>query len=232
MKFLAIIPARGGSKRLPGKNIRMLEGKPLIQYTIDVARACFDDKDICVSTDDSRIAHAVENIGLAVPFLRPAEYATDVARSEDVIFHALNFYREKGMQYDAVVLLQPTSPLRTTKHIKEAVDLYNAEVDMILSVKETDANPYFVLYEENEGGYLEKSKPGNFSRKQDVPKVYEANGALYVINIDSLESHGTLLKFKRVKKYLMDKVYSVDIDDELDWIVCETILQKLNAGPI
>src|SRR6056297_1801952 len=121
MNPLIIIPARGGSKGIPGKNIKELCGKPLIQYTVDAAREIFKDYEICVSTDSSEIKSVVEKLGLKVPFLRPIELATDTASTYDVLLHALNFYENKGYCSDVVILLQATSPFRTSKHIREAL---------------------------------------------------------------------------------------------------------------
>ncbi|MAO66098.1 MAG: CMP-N-acetylneuraminic acid synthetase [Balneola sp.] len=226
MKPLVVIPARGGSKRLPGKNIKPLNGKPLIHYSIEAAREVFEDAVICVSTDDEQIKEVSEQTGLTVPFLRPASLATDSADTRSVLLHAYEYYK-KDLQYEAdvIILLQPTSPLRAARHIKEALKLYNDELDMVVSVKETDANPYFVLYEENEEGYLEKSKKGEFTRKQDCPKVWEFNGAIYVINSNSIQQ-GQYLNSKRIIKYEMTKKSSIDIDDVLDWKLTELVLNE------
>ena len=158
MNILVVIPARGGSKGIPGKNIKPLNGKPLIYYTIDAARCIADDAHICVSTDDDLIIEVVEHYGLRVPFKRPDYLATDTASTYDVLLHALHYYEEKGEHIDVVVLLQATSPFRTGEHVKEALVLYSNEIDMVVSVKETDSNPYYVCFEENAQGMLEISK--------------------------------------------------------------------------
>lgn len=222
MNILYLIPARGGSKGLPGKNIKQLNGKPLVYYTVDAAREVGNDADICVSTDDEVIATVVKQYGLEVPFLRPGEIATDYATSEQVIDHAISFYESIGKRYEYVVLLQPTSPLRTGQHLRDALSLINTTTEIIVSVKETDANPYYVLFEENELGILEKSKDANFTRRQDCPKVFELNGAIYIINIVKLKSKG-LSKLQKVK-YVMDKKSSIDIDDDIDFKLAEVIL--------
>lgn len=223
MKFLLLIPARGGSKGIPGKNIKSLAGKPLIGYTIEAAKEVAAIEDICVSTDSEEIISAVKSFGLSVPFRRPHELATDEATSEAVILHALGFYKEQN--YDAVVLLQPTSPLRTARHIREAIAAYRPDVDMVVSVKETKSNPYYVLVEEDNDGFLRKSKEGSFKRRQDCPKVYEYNGAIYVINIPRLLQSGISGLSHKIK-YLMDQYDSVDIDDELDWMIAEARIKR------
>ncbi|MFN7119117.1 MAG: cytidylyltransferase domain-containing protein [Saprospiraceae bacterium] len=224
-QLLALIPARGGSKGIPGKNSKLLAGKPLIQYTLEVASQIFSPEDICVSTDDAAIRQVVEDFGIPVPFMRPPELATDEAGMYEVLLHALQFYQKQGKHYDALVLLQPTSPLRQVQHVREAMQLFHPELDMVVSVTETKANPYYVLFEENAEGYLEKSKPGNFVRRQDVPKVYAYNGAVYVMNTRSLQQ-GSPQTFRAVRKYVMDEKRSLDLDTELDWLFLEFLLSR------
>lgn len=225
MQPLVIIPARGGSKGVPRKNIKLLNGKPLIYYTIDAAREVVDDKDICVTTDDDEFIELVEKYELKVPFKRPKEFATDYIGGDDFIKHALDYYKTQGIFYDCVILLQPTSPFRKGFQIKEALTLFNVELDMVVSVKETSSNPYYVLFEENEKGFLEKSKKGNFVRRQDCPKVWEYNGAIYVINVKSIET-STIAQFTKVKKYQMDQISSIDIDSQIDWMFAEMMMKK------
>ncbi len=229
MKFLCIIPARGGSKGIPRKNIKELRGKPLIGYTIDVARSIFRDVDICVTTDDSSIIDIVENqFNLHVPFVRPFYLATDTSGSYEVLLHAIEYYETRGFFYDAIVLLQPTSPFRTSRHVKDAMALYSNSVDMVVSVVESDVNPYYNLFEEDNNGFLHLSKgEGDVVRRQDAPRVYEYNGAVYVINIQSLKKE-ILSKFKRKIKYVMDKESSLDLDTMYDWNIAEMILQQKN----
>lgn len=222
MKILFLIPARGGSKGLPDKNIKLLNGKPLICYTIDAAREVGNDADICVSTDDEMIVAVVERYGLTVPFVRPSELAKDSSSSEEVIKHTIEFYESRGKLYDYIVLLQPTSPLRTGRHLSEALKLINNDTEMIVSVKETDASPYYVLFEEDANGILHKSKEGVFTRRQDCPKVYELNGAIYIIKISKIKERG-LSGLQKVK-YVMDKKCSIDIDDIIDFKLSELIL--------
>ena len=226
MKILVIIPARGGSKGIPHKNIKPLAGKPLIHYTIDVARQIVADEDICVSTDDSEIIQCVEEYGLKVPFVRPAELATDTAGTYEVLLHALDFYEQQGKQFDVVLLLQNTSPFRTANQVKEALALYQSDIDMVVSVKECSANPYYCVFEENQDGYLKICKgDGNITRRQDAPKVYEYNGAIYAINPQSLKQM-PLNKFSRRIKYVMDEQSSLDLDTMNDWKMAELIISQ------
>ncbi len=226
MKTLVIIPARGGSKGIPRKNIKPLNGKPLIYYTIDCARAICSDEDICVSTDDTEIISVVEQYGLKVPFVRPAELASDTAGTYEVLLHALDFYEKQGRHYNAVVLLQNTSPFRKAEQVKEALGMYNDYVDMVVSVKECAANPYYCVFEENAEGYLHVCKgDGNIFRRQDAPKVYEYNGAIYIMNAETLKTTHMHKMQKRVK-YVMDDLSSFDLDTMWDWQMAEAIIAQ------
>ena len=230
MKILVIIPARGGSKGIPHKNIKPLNGKPLIYYTIDCARAICTDEDICVSTDDAGIISVVEEYGLKVPFVRPAELASDTAGTYEVLLHALDFYEKQGKQYDVVLLLQNTSPFRKVEQIKEALALYKDNVDMVVSVKECAANPYYSVFEEDSKGYLHICKgDGNITRRQDSPKVYEYNGAIYIMNAEKLKTTHMHKMQKRVK-YVMDDLSSFDLDTMWDWKMAEMIIKQKNNG--
>ena len=225
MKSLFLITARGGSKGIPGKNIKPFMGKPLLYYAIDTARELASDTDICLSTDDDAISQAAEDYGLSLPFKRPDTLATDQASSYEVILHAVDFYKNQNKHYDTVVLLQPTSPFRTAKHVREAMALYSDDLDMVVSVTESDHNPYFNLFEENAGGYLTKSKEGSFARRQDFPNVYAYNGAVYVINVASLEKM-PLSQFGKIKKYVMSAEDSIDLDTPLDWLFAEFLASR------
>ncbi len=226
MNTLVIIPARGGSKGIPHKNIKPLDGKPLIYYTIDVARQIVSDEDICISTDDAEIIKCVEDYGLKVPFVRPAELASDTAGTYEVLLHALDFYEKQGKQYDVVLLLQNTSPFRTAEQVKEALNIYTSDVDMVVSVNETKTNPYYNCVEEGPDGFLKKTLDSTMlTRRQDAPITYEYNGAIYVMNVEKLKAmhYG---KFTKIVKYVMDELHSVDLDTMLDWKYAEFIINE------
>lgn len=226
MKILVVIPARGGSKGIPHKNIKPLNGKPLIHYTIDVARGVAADTDICVSTDDVDIIKCVEDYGLKVPFVRPAELATDTAGTYEVLLHALDFYEKRGCHYDVVLLLQNTSPFRKVEHVKEAMKLFRSDIDMVVSVNQTKTNPYYNCFEDNSEGFLKKTlDSSNFIRRQDAPVTYEYNGAIYIINAEQLKKM-TLGEFNRRVKYVMDDIHSVDLDNMIDWKFAEFIIKE------
>lgn len=225
MKALFLIPARGGSKGIPHKNMKPLAGKPLIYYTIDAARLVAPEEDICVSTDDEEIIRLVEEYGLSVPFRRPNELAQDASGTYEVILHALDYYKAQGKSYDVVVLLQPTSPFRTGEHIREAMNLYSSECDMVVSVTETRANPYYVMFQEDANGYLQHILKGTFTRRQDCPVVYEYNGAVYVMNVVSLCTK-SLAAFTQNRKYVMPSSVSIDLDTPEDWMYAEFIMEQ------
>lgn len=225
MKLLIIIPARGGSKGLPGKNIRPLCGKPLIGYSIELARTIVSDKDICVSTDAQEIIDVVERYGLYVPFVRPAHLSTDTATTNDVLVHALNFYQQQGREYDAILLLQPTSPLRTAAQVHEALALYETHpgIDMVVSVKKSHAAA--VISHENEEGWLIPTLNTHSGPRQQITSYYEYNGAIYIINPISLQKKG-IPNFTKRLKYVMSEETSYDIDSLTDWQIVEHFMRN------
>jgi len=222
MRELVIIPARGGSKGIPGKNIKPLAGRPLIYYTLDAACEIADHAAICVSTDSDEIIEKVQAYGLQIPFKRPSRLAGDEIGTYPVLLHALEFY---GHDFDRIIVLQPTSPFRTAIHIREARELFRPDLDMVASVKQSSANPYFNLFEEDQEGYLRRSGKGSYARRQDCPPIYELNGAIYVINPRSLEQ-GPPSSFSRIQKYVMPAEDSIDIDSPFDWRLAEWIMQR------
>lgn len=224
--ILVVIPARSGSKGIPGKNIKKLHGKPLINYTIEAAKEIFENSQVIVSTDDKEIAEIAASHGANIPFLRPKELAQDDSSTRDVILHLVDYFERKKSMPSVIVLLQVTSPLRNSKHLNEALDLFfHKDCDMVVSVTESKTSPYFNLYEENKEGYLQKSKDGAFTRRQDVPPVYEYNGAIYIFKTKSIVE-SEMKDFEKITKYVMSKNDSIDIDDEVDWKITEYILTK------
>ena len=226
MKILYLIPARGGSKGLPGKNIKKLGGKSLINHAIDYARNFTTDENICMSTDSDQIIESALENNYKVPFIRPNNLSTDTASTNEVILHAINYYESKGFLFDLLVLLQPTTPFRKKVDLKNMLNHWNQNIDLMVSVKESHDSPYFNLFEENSDNYLIKSKASKSTRRQDAPKVYSFNGSLYLYNVKSLKSK-PVIEFNKIKKYVMNNpLYSIDIDNELDWLVAETIINN------
>ena len=242
---LFIIPARGGSKGIPMKNIADLCGRPLIAYTIDAALQCLDlladdgsaerpdSRRVIVSTDSPEIAAKAGEEGIEVPFLRPAELSTDTAGSREVILHAMDFADGMGLEYDCVVLLQPTSPFRHGNHVAEAIALFDpARTDMVVSVCKASANPYYNCFETDpETGFLHISKgDGLLTRRQDAPDAWEYNGAVYVINSDSIRRM-PLGAFPRRIPYEMRPEDSLDIDSPIDLTVARAVMtSRLEAA--
>ncbi len=230
LKPLYIIPARGGSKGIPHKNIKLLGGKPLIAYSIDVAKALTDDlRRVVLSTDDAQIADVARQCGLPVDYMRPAEFATDTSGSREVMIDVMDWADKQGIDYDCIVLLQPTSPLRTVDDVTAALSLYNENVDMVVSVAEARSNPYYNCFETDpQTGFLHVSKgEGLFTRRQDAPSAWEYTGAVYVINPVSLRRQ-PLGAFKRRLPSPMPSERSIDLDSLTDWLVAETLLANEN----
>ena len=226
MNILYLIPARGGSKGVPKKNIKLLNQKPLLHYAIEFARKFTTDNHICLSTDDTEIIECAKACNFGADFRRPKQLATDSANTNDVINHAIVYYESRGKFYDLVVLLQPTSPFRKKEHLVEMIDIWEDKLDLLVSVKESHDSPYFNLFEENDDGMLVCMSGSKVSRRQDVPKIYAYSGAFYVFNVDSLKEK-PISNFTRIRKYLInDPIYSLDIDTEFDWFVAEAIIRN------
>lgn len=226
-KALYIIPARGGSKGIPRKNIKLLAGKPLIHYSIEVARSLTnDDSRVIVSTDDDEIRYVAEETGLTVGYKRPSELGADTTGSREVILDVMDYADRMGIEYDSVVLLQPTSPLRTVDDVRSCLELYTPDIDMVVSVTSAPCNPYYDCFETLADGTLHVSKgDGLYTRRQDAPPAYQFNGAVYVINPDSIRRL-PLGAFPRRIPYVMPQERSVDLDTPLDWMVMEKMIEK------
>ena len=220
-----VIPARGGSKGIPGKNKKLLNGKPLIQYSIDYARNFVSDNQICLSSDSQEIIDIANQLGLKVSFLRPKYLAGDQSSTFDVLKHAIEFFQNNNKNYKNLVLLQPTSPFRAKKHFEEAYKEVSEKTDVVVSVTEESQNPYYNVYEEDETGGLKISKgSGNYTRRQDCPPVYSINGSIYVFKIEALKKAASFRDFKIIKKYVMEDIYKVDLDTPAQWQYYEYLI--------
>lgn len=230
-RLLAIIPARGGSKRLPGKNILDLAGKPLIAWTIEAAKKSKYIDRVVVSTDDDQISEISKKYGADIPFLRPVELSTDKASSIDVVTHTVIFLEDKNDVYDFVVLLQPTSPMRDSQHIDEAISFMNSQhADSIVSVCEVDHSPLWcsTLPEDMSMCHFLSDSIKN-SRSQDLPMYYRVNGAIYICKKSRLMDENTLFFKNNVFAYLMDKESSVDIDDKMNFDFASFLVESKNV---
>lgn len=221
--ILALITARGGSKGIPRKNIKPLNGIPLINWTINAAkRSRYVDR-LIISTDDHEIADIAKCAGCEVPFIRPEELATDLATSMDVILHALENIKT---DYDYLLLLQPTSPFRSTTQIDSIIEQgINNLVPITVSVSESKKHPSFMYTLEKKCQLTPILPNQQHGRRQDMSKIFEYNGALYLANIPHLK---TVKSFKGegVQAFVMDTITSVDIDEPLDWEFSEFLIEK------
>lgn len=227
-KVIGIIPARGGSKRLPRKNILELCGKPLIAWTIEAGlKSKYLDR-LIVTSEDDEILDISKKYGAEI-IKRPFELATDTAKTIDAVKHVLENISEK---YDYVVLLQPTSPLRTEKHIDEAIELLmNKNADAIISVCEVEHSPLWCNILPPDGSLVNFLREDVIDkRSQDLEKYYRINGAIYICKIDKLLNNGSFFLKENIYAYIMDKKSSIDIDEELDFKMAEVILKESNRN--
>ncbi|HOQ43458.1 MAG TPA: acylneuraminate cytidylyltransferase family protein [Smithellaceae bacterium] len=226
IKIVAVITARGGSKAIPGKNIKPFAGKPLIAWTIEVAQACGELDRVIVSTDDEKIAAVSRQWGAEVPFLRPAELSKDDSSHISVILHALNWLEATGYYPDYVMLLQPTSPFRTVADLKRAIRMaeeYKAKA--VVSVRETHHHPYLCKRLMDNGILADfVSTEIGYLRRQDLPKAYALNGAIYLNKPDSLLKDQTFLP-EGTFAYVMPEERSIDVDTPWDWYIGELIIK-------
>ncbi len=227
MKNLAIIPARSGSKGLKDKNIKELNGKPLLAYSIEAAKESNLFDEIMVSTDSPQYAEIAKNFGANVPFLRSESNSSDKAGSWDVVIEVLSKYFETSQKYDSVCLLQPTSPLRTAKDIIEAYKLLESkQADAITSVCEVDHSPLWTMTLPADLSLEEFKKSDSDTPRQLLQKYYRLNGAIYIRKISYNNSTINLID-KNEFAYIMPREHSIDIDTALDFIIAEAIM-KIN----
>lgn len=223
--IIAIIPARGGSKEIPHKNVRNLCDKPLIAWTIEQGLKCKYLDKIIVSTDDHHISEISKQFGAQVPFLRPKEISKDDSSTVDAVIHALNYYEINKYKVDIVVILQPTSPLRTSEDISMALKIFfeNKDADSVVSVSKCNHSPYWSLKIEN------KFLKANFGdkylnlRRQDLPDLFLPNGAIYISSKNNIQKNKGFFG-KRTMPYVMPYERSIDIDSIIDLKLAEILL--------
>lgn len=228
-KIVAIIPARGGSKGIPKKNIRLLAGKPLIAYTIESALESKHIQDIFVTTDDLEIANISKKYGVKL-IERPKELAQDESTTIDVVFHALNLLELGKYDLSTIILLQPTSPLMDAKDIDGAIELFiYSSCESVISVCETDPSPFWTFKVEDQ--YLSPLLGRKYLgiRRQDLPITYVPNGAIYISRTRELHMHKSFYCGKTLP-YVMPREKGVDIDDEIDLIFAEILMNRVRRG--
>ncbi len=227
LNFLAIITARGGSKGLPNKNVLDLHNKPVIAYSIEAALQSKHIDRVIVSTDDTNIANIAQKFGAEVPFIRPPDLATDTVPHLPVLQHAITFLEKKeACQIDAIVLLQPTSPLRTSQDIDAAIELFlRHSADSVVSVEPT----IFIVEEQSDGKLrsVMNQRVGHFHR-QSPNKLYNLNGAIYVVARNEIVERNRMMG-ERTYPYVMARNRSIEIDDQDDFDLIARILERRGA---
>jgi len=225
-KILAIIPARSGSKRLKDKNIKNLNGKPMISYTIEAALKSEIFSNVIVSTDSHKYAEIAEKVGVEVPFIRPEKLAADESTTNDVILHAISEMEKRNDGYDYFMLLQPTSPLRTAENIKRSYFLAKEKnANAVVSVCETDHNPLWSNTLDKSlslDNFIDKKKD---QRRQELPTYYRLNGAIYLAKVSYYKKNNDFYNDKSYA-YIMNKRESIDVDDIIDFKLAEVLMEE------
>jgi CMP-N,N'-diacetyllegionaminic acid synthase len=225
MKILALITARGGSKRVPGKNLRLLGGRPLIVWSIEVAKNNPEICDILVSTDDPGIASVARDANALVPWLRPVELASDTAPSVDVCLHALDRYEQARGKVDGLLLLQPTSPFRSRETVMRGIDLFrDNQRRSVIGVSPALSHPMwcFKLDGTSMRPFIERASIP--ARSQDLPAAYVLNGAFYLITPQELRRERSFCSEATIPLIIDDPAECVDIDTEWDWKIAQALI--------
>lgn len=235
MHILGLVPARGGSKGIARKNVRILGGKPLMQWTIEAALDARTLTRIVVSTEDEEIAAIARSCGAAVPFIRPADLACDDTATLPVVQHALRALSKRGEQFDVVCLLQPTSPFRSASDIDHCVELLAASgADSVVSVLRvpSEYNPHWVYFRATDDS-LTLSTGGTepIARRQILPAAFHRDGSVYVTRQDVILRENSLYG-KRVLGYEMTRASAINIDTPADWDRAEAIMQENGLATI
>ncbi|MDA2918674.1 acylneuraminate cytidylyltransferase family protein [Desulfobacterota bacterium AH_259_B03_O07] len=232
--FLAVIPARGGSKSIPQKNIKEFLGKPLLAWTIEIARESDVFERVILSTDDEKIAQIGRAYGAEVPFLRPRELAEDTTPTAPVVRHALEWLRNhEGWTPDFVIVLEPTSPGRRAFHIRDAVSLVQKSgADSVASI--SDVPHHYVppkvlqLHDDRTITGIDGTHLGDMiHHRQDLPVYYAFNGLIFGCKIDVLSIDPLTLWGEKVVAYLVDQKYNIDIDNPEDWVIAEARMRNI-----
>jgi len=226
-KILCIIPARGGSKGLPGKNIKQLLGRPLIAWTIEQAKKSKYIDEIFVSTDDIDIARTSKEYGVDVPFLRPGYLASDSASSVDVVVHVLDYYESKGIYFDIIILLEPTSPLRKENDIDAAIELLfeNKSADGLISLGEVHMEHPMIVKKINSNGRIEPyiKDVEKISQRQQADKAYFPYGVVYMIKTDVFKLEKAFYT-NNIIPYIIERWQNYEIDDIYDFYAIEALM--------
>ena len=226
-KVLAIIPARSGSKGIQGKNIINLNGKPLIAYSIEAGlKSKYIDR-VVVTTDGKEIANVSKRYGADVPFIRPDYLSSDTAKTIDVVIHCIDEMKRLSEEYDYMVLLQPTQPLRQSWHIDEAIELIlEKDEEALVSVSKVKDHPILMRTIDKNGYAINLLEGSSTKRRQEFPDFYKVNGAIYINKINENLNNDTSLNDNKLV-YVMDEKYDVDIDEMLDLQIAELAITAI-----
>lgn len=233
MKILAVIPARGGSKGIPGKNIRHLGGIPLLAWSLDAARSADSIEEIIISTEDTEIAAVAASLGAEPLFLRPADLAADHTPTLPVLQHILERFADSGRNFDAICLLQPTSPFRPPGFVEAAIQKFlNSGADSLISVRKVpdEFNPHWI-FEEGESGFLRLAtgEDSIIPRRQELPPAYQRDGSVYLTKAEVIMEQNSLYG-KKITWLENTSAIHVNLDLPSDWDEAERLLEKWNYG--
>lgn len=234
-RVLALIPARGGSKGLPGKNLRLLAGKPLLVWSIEQGLATPEITRVVVSTDDSKVAAVARDAGADVPFLRPAEISGDAAPTSAAVIHALDFLAAGGEEFDAVLLLEPTSPLRASGDLSGAIRVLSENWDRADSVVSVGAihteSPFVAKTISPEGFVVPLLPPSGVTRRQDLPTAYFPYGVAYLTKVSAFRTVPTFYQ-RATLPFLIERWQNFEIDDATDFVCVEAVIRARRLGEL
>jgi N-acylneuraminate cytidylyltransferase/CMP-N,N'-diacetyllegionaminic acid synthase len=229
---LAIVPARGGSKGLPRKNLRKLGGRPLVSWPISAALGAKCVSRVIISTDDLEIAEAARLVGAEVPFLRPAALASDDASSMDVVLHAINFFESKGVFFDFVLMLEPTSPLTDSEDVDAAFAMLRSSgknADSIVGISRVEAaHPEYDVRLVEKGFIVPYAAPDfkSLRRRQEIEELYFLEGSLYLSRVEAFRKHRSFYH-ERTLGYPVPRWKSLEVDEHIDFVLIEAVLERI-----
>jgi CMP-N,N'-diacetyllegionaminic acid synthase len=234
-RVLALIPARGGSKGLPGKNLRLLAGKPLLVWSIEQGLATPEIARVVVSTDDSNVAAVARESGADVPFLRPADISGDAAPTSAAVIHALDLLAARGEEFDAVLLLEPTSPLRASGDLSGAIRVLSENWDRADSVVSVGAihteSPFVAKTISSDGFVVPLLPPSGVTRRQDLPTAYFPYGVAYLTKVSAFRTVPTFYQ-KATLPFLIERWQNFEIDDPTDFVCVEAVMRARGLGEL
>lgn len=227
MRILGLIPARRGSKRIPGKNAKLLGGKPLVAWTFETAMACEGLDKVCLSTDDPTLMEIARQHGVDAPFMRPEHLCSDIAPTIDVVLHALDHYRDVGQNFDGVMLLQPTSPFRQVQTLTQSVQAFRrfGGTKDLVSVSPVESPPQWMFYIRDNALSPVTGWSDIQGRSQDLEPAYRLNGSIYLTSTATLRAEKRLVHSRCMPIRMSSGMESIDIDTMDDWRLAE-----LNLG--